>query len=128
MLDGLMPVTKGARASTVKGSEFVVCPVSLTATWATPCACKEVARIVPVNCVALKETGVIVEELPLMVTTIFASEVKPLPSTVKESKSGSPALAEVGEMEVMPKAATPGKITSHIPRPCVAARRVRDGW
>jgi len=91
VLDGVTLEMKGARASTVKGNEFVVWPVSVTAICARPCACREPVGIVAVNCVALTEAGVIVEEVPLMVSTIFESEVKPLPSTVNERKSESPA-------------------------------------
>src|SRR5258708_17309082 len=51
---------------------------------------------------------------------------KPLPFTVRV-KPAPGAVAVNGESEVIPKLACPPRFRSHIPRPCVAARSVREG-
>jgi hypothetical protein len=64
---------------------------------------------------------------PLAVKLTTELAVNPLPFTVRFKMLEAPALAVNGEIEVMPKAACPPRFRSHTPRPCVAARSVREG-
>ena len=53
-------------------------------------------------------------------------DVNPFPFTVR-GWLAAPAFAVKGAIEVMPNNACPPKLRSQTPRPCVAARSVREG-
>src|ERR1700687_5210025 len=62
---------------------------------------------------------------PLIANAIRELGVKPFPPTVSETPE-APAGAKVGEMSVMPNVEVPPKDKFQAPRPCVAAKRVRE--
>ena len=124
-LAGVEFVIVGAWPITVKGKELLVLAPSFTFTCATAPAAKSAAEMAAVSCAAL--TNVVVLELPFHITAELP--VKPVPLTV--SVVGAPgALAEKGESLLISKAGVFGpapRLMSHMPRPCVAARKVREG-
>jgi len=125
---GEMEVIPGTGFRTVKGMEFDVVAVFTTATLAAPPVARLVGGIVAVSCVVLEAVGVSVTELPLIVKLIVdVPGINPFPFTVKVVIAALPALAVNGEIEVIPNAAGFPRLRSHTPRPCVAARSVREG-
>jgi len=115
----------GAKPNTENGKELLVAAPSVTVTCATPPQARSEAVIVAVSCVVLAK--LVVLELPFHFTVEPA--VKPVPLTVSVVAAAG-ALAEKGESLPMVKAGVLGpgpRLMSHTPRPCVAARRVRDG-
>ena len=124
-LTGDTLVIVGGWPITVKGSEFVVFAPSLTVTCTTaPPARSPVVRGA-VSCVAL--TNVVVFAMVPHITTEEA--VKPVPFTVSVVADPG-ALAVNGESLLIKNAGVfgPGpRLISHTPRPCIAARSVRDG-
>src|SRR5258707_10305234 len=63
---------------------------------------------------------------PFKANSTTEPEVNPLPLTVKLVMLVAPSLAENGEMEAMLNAPAPLRSRSQTPRPCVAARSVRE--
>src|SRR6266852_9225002 len=110
---------------TVKGREFVVFAPSLTVTCTTAPAARSPAVRGTVSCVAL--TNVVVFAVVLHI--IAEVPVKPVPFTV--SVVADPGASAVkGDSLLISKAGVLGpapRLMSHTPRPCMAARRVRDG-
>src|SRR5260370_2422327 len=118
-------VIVGGWPITVKGREFVVFAPSLTLTCTTAPAARSPVVRGAVSCVALANV-VVFAMLPHIITE---EGLKPAPFTVRVVADPG-ALAVNGESLLMRKAGVfgPGpKLMSHTPRPCMAARSVRDG-
>lgn len=110
---------------TVKGREFVVFAPSLTLTCTTAPPARSPAAKDAVSCVAL--TNVVA--LALLPHITVEVDVNPVPFTVSVVADPG-ALAVNGEILLIRKAGVfgPGpRLMSHTPRPCIAARSVRDG-
>lgn len=110
---------------TVKGREFVVFAPSLTLTCTTAPPARSPAAKDAVSCVAL--TNVVA--LALLPHITVEVDVKPVPFTVSVVADPG-ALAVNGESLLIRKVGVFGpapRLMSHTPRPCIAARSVRDG-
>ena len=109
----------------MNGRELLVFAASTTVTCATAPAARSAAVIAAVNCVALP--NVVTRAEPFHITVELP--VKPVPVTVTLVAVPG-AFAENGERLLTTKAGVfgPGpRLRSQTPRPCVAARRVREG-
>ena len=118
-------VIVGGWPITVKGREFVVLAPSLTLTCTTAPEPRSPAVSDAVSCIAL--TNVVVFAVTPHI--ILEEAVKPVPFTVRVVADPG-ALAVNGASLLMRKAGVfgPGpRLMSQTPRPCIAARSVREG-
>ena len=117
-------VMEGVAPRTSNGKELLVAVAVETVTFGLPDAASWAVGIVAVTCESL--TTVVVKAVPPRLTV---PPVRPEPFTVRVTAEVAPALAEVGDRELMcgPVNVKLFSGKSHTPRPCVAARSVREG-
>ena len=125
VLVGLMLVSVGVLPRTTNGREFVVFAPSRTLIGITAPAATSPVVMDALRLVAL--LNVVMRALPFHRTVEVA--VNPLPWTFRVNAAPG-EVVERGEIALMRKLAVPvagPRLKSHTPRPCVAARNVRDG-
>src|SRR4029077_6290171 len=116
-----VPMEKMGKTEKVRA--FVLFPVSITVMAALPPVTRSEVGIVAVKSCA--STKVVARAVPLKLTTEFT--VKPVPVTLRETGGAlEGATGLTGKMDERWKAGRPPTGKSKTPRPCVAARRVRE--